>query len=109
MAGKGAPIGNDYGAKAKEFLDRVRKLCVQEDWKRLEKAANQLLDKAANGESWAIQMLADKFDGKATQPVEGKIDHSVTHEHRTVSETSSWLAEVIGTGAAGSPEKPVSH
>ena len=68
-----APLGNHNAAKGKEFMDRLRKICVQDDYKKLEKAAEALLDQAAAGEAWAIQMLADRFDGKATQPIDATV------------------------------------
>lgn len=36
---------------------------------RLRKAAEALLDHAANGEYWAINMLADRLDGKPMQQI----------------------------------------
>ncbi len=71
MAGKGAPVGNDHAKKAKVFFDAVRKACVQEDWKRLHDGVDQLLNKAAEGERWALEMLRDTTDGKPKQQIVG--------------------------------------
>lgn len=55
------------GAKIKRFFAALERACVQEDGKRLRAAAEKLLDCAQAGEPWAIQMLADRFDGKPAQ------------------------------------------
>ena len=60
----GNPAG---GAKIKRFYAALDRAIVQEDGKRLRDAAEKLLTEAANGESWAIQMLADRLDGKPAQ------------------------------------------
>ncbi len=70
MAERGAPVGNTNAAKAKVFYDAVRKACVQEDWRRLNAGVEQLLDNAAAGERWALEMLRDTTDGKPKQQVE---------------------------------------
>lgn len=70
MAGKGAPVGNDYATKAKVFHDAVRKACVQEDWKRVNQGVNELLHKVAEGERWALELLRDTLDGKPKQQIE---------------------------------------
>lgn len=75
MAGKGAPLGNNYATKSKPFLDQLRKIIAAEDLdpkvkvKRFRKAADQLLTQAARGEEWAIKELANRLDGKAHQGV----------------------------------------
>ena len=63
----GNPAG---GAKVKRFYAALDRAIIQEDSKRLRKAAEKLLTEAANGESWAIQMLADRLDGKPAQQVQ---------------------------------------
>jgi len=83
-----AAIGNNYAAKAKEFTDRVRKLSVQENWKRVEKAAEKLLDSAAEGEPWAIQVLADRLEGKPAQRIEGVDGNALTFQLQV-----PWLAQ----------------
>lgn len=65
-----APKGNQNAAKGKLWNDALRKALAQEDGRRLRLAAEQLLDKAADGEPWAIKELADRLDGKAFQSVE---------------------------------------
>lgn len=63
--------GNPAGSpKIKRFYAALDRAIIQEDGKRLRKAAEKLLTTAAAGEPWAIQMLADRLDGKAVQSVE---------------------------------------
>jgi hypothetical protein len=71
MAWKPGESGNPEGrALNKPFLDAVSRAIAQDDGKRLRKAAEQLLDAADAGEPWALQMLADRLDGKPKQQVE---------------------------------------
>ena len=65
--------GNPEGArlhKQKRFFNALDRAIEQEDAKRLRAAAEKLLDLAAAGESWAVQMLADRLDGKPAQQVQ---------------------------------------
>lgn len=64
----GAPEGNRNGAKGKLFYDQLRKVLVQEDSLKLRKIAQVLVDKAEDGESWAVKEIMDRMDGKAIQP-----------------------------------------
>ena len=63
----GNPAG---GAKIKRFFAALERAIAQEDGKKLRDAADKLLDEAAKGEPWAIQMLADRLDGKPKQQIE---------------------------------------
>ena len=49
------------------MVDRAIK---QDSGKRLREAAESLLDRAAQGEQWAVCALADRLDGKAAQALE---------------------------------------
>jgi hypothetical protein len=62
-----APIGNRNAQKGKVFFDALRKAMAEDDHLRVRKAANKLLDLAAEGEHWAIKELADRLDGKSSQ------------------------------------------
>ena len=65
--------GNPEGArihKQKRFFNALDRAIEQDDAKRLRSAAEKLLDEAAKGESWALQMLADRLDGKPAQQVQ---------------------------------------
>ena len=62
--------GNPSGQrKAKRFYDALDRAIVQDDSKRLRDAAEKLLDLASAGEPFAMQMLADRLDGKPPQQV----------------------------------------
>lgn len=63
--------GNPSGSVAsKPFLDTLNRAIAQDDARKLRKCAETLLDKAAEGEPWAVQMLADRLDGKPKQQTE---------------------------------------
>ena len=66
--------GNPNGtSKLKRFyatLDRVIIQDEQEQTPKLRKAAEKLLEEASKGEPWALQMLADRLDGKPKQQTE---------------------------------------
>ena len=81
--------GNPEGArihKQKRFFNALDRAIEQDDAKRLRSAAEKLLDEAAKGESWALQMLADRLDGKPAQQVQlqGDADQplKIVHESR---------------------------
>ena len=63
----GAPLGNQNARKGKSWLDALRAEIAIDDGARLQKAACQLLNKAAEGDLAAIKELADRLDGKAIQ------------------------------------------
>lgn len=58
------------GAKIKRFYAALDRAILQDDSKRLREAAEQLLTLASSGEPWAVQMLADRLDGKAAQQLQ---------------------------------------
>jgi hypothetical protein len=72
----GAPVGNTNGAKGKLFTEALRKLIKQdeltlvEEKRRINKAANKLLDLAADGSEWAVKEFANRIEGKSIQAVE---------------------------------------
>jgi hypothetical protein len=68
VATSGAQPGNANGRKGKEWFDALRKACVQKE--ALPKIADVLIEKALAGEGWAIQEIANRFDGKPAQAVE---------------------------------------
>lgn len=65
---KGGQIGNTNGRKGKQWFDALRKECVQQD--ALPKIAQVVVAEAMKGEVWAIQEIANRFDGKHAQAVE---------------------------------------
>lgn len=69
----GEPSANPNGRPKDEprFLATLKRAIDQDSAVKLRSAADALLDKASEGEPWAIQMLADRLDGKPKQQVEG--------------------------------------
>lgn len=63
----GAPFGNQNARKGKSWLEALRLEIAVDDGVRLQQAACQLLNKAAEGDLSAIKELADRLDGKAVQ------------------------------------------
>ena len=56
--------------KEKQFYGALRRAIIGDSGERLRRAAEALLDHAAAGEYWAINMLADRLDGKPTQQLQ---------------------------------------
>ena len=70
----GAPIGNTNSSKTNRIWGNIiRKLAVQEDYKRLHAIAEKLYEKAAEGDLGAAKEIGDRLDGKAvaTQELTG--------------------------------------
>lgn len=65
----GAPIGNQNALKSRVFSDALRRAIAQDDGARIRKAAEKMLDLAAEGDPWACKELFDRLEGKAAQAV----------------------------------------
>ena len=61
-----AMLGNKNGTKNKLFYDRLRLELTQNPHK-LAKIVDALLEKAQEGEAWAVNTVMDRVDGKAIQ------------------------------------------
>lgn len=70
MATTGGQANNNGAHKGKLWNDALRKAIVQDDGKRVNAAAEKLLDLAAEGTPWAVKELADRLDGKSLQGIE---------------------------------------
>jgi hypothetical protein len=70
----GAPLGNQNGRKAALFAQHLEVVLNQqvkgESGTKLRMVVEKAVDAAIAGESWAIQFVADRIDGKAKQQVE---------------------------------------
>ena len=66
----GAPKGNDNAKKGKLFYSELRKALVQQDQLNLRRIADKLVEKAIDGEPWAVKEIMDRVDGKAIQATE---------------------------------------
>lgn len=70
MVWKKGESGNPNGMRREQpFRNALDRAIAQDDGKRIRKAAEQLLSQAAKGTPWALNMLADRLDGKADQSV----------------------------------------
>lgn len=67
----GAPIGNTNSSRSNRIWGNIiRKLAMQEDYKRLHAMAEKLYEKAAEGDLGAIKEVGDRLDGKAIATTE---------------------------------------
>lgn len=105
-----APKGNQYARNKGIWKDAIRR-ALAKNRDALDACAAQLVAAAMNGDLPALKELGDRLDGKASQPVEGKIEHDHTHEHTHVglSETSRFIAEVAGIDTTRAPEESLPH
>jgi len=87
---KGQSGNPDGGKNQKLFLGALNRAIAQEDGKRLRESAEQLLTRAAEGEQWAVQMLADRLDGKAAQVIAGPGDNG---EHTLINKIEEILVD----------------
>ena len=78
--------GNPNGRpKSKPFKDAIKKAlkAAGDDVDDLEAVAKALVAKAKEGDVPAIKELADRLDGKVTQPIAGDDDEpAIQHIHR---------------------------
>lgn len=94
MAFKPGQSGNPGGlSRGKQFLDTLNRAIAQDDAKRLRQSAEKLLTLAAAGEQWAVQMLADRLDGKAAQIIQGPGENG---EHTLISKIEEVIIDPQG-------------
>ena len=63
--------GNKNSSKENRIWGNIiRKLAIQEDYKRLHAMAEKLYEKAAEGDLGAIKEVGDRLDGKAISTTE---------------------------------------
>ena len=75
----GGTVGNKNSSKQNRVWGKVvKKLAVQEDFKRIHKVAEALFAKAEEGDIAAIKELGDRIDGKASQEITGDSDAPIT-------------------------------
>lgn len=70
--------GNQAAKKGKEWFDALRKECVQR--KALDALAKVVVDKALEGERWAVEEIGNRFDGKPGQSLDVTGSLAITHE-----------------------------
>jgi hypothetical protein len=60
--------GNKHSSKENRIWGSIiKKLAIQEDYKKLHVIANALFEKAADGDMNAIKEIGDRLDGKSMQ------------------------------------------
>jgi hypothetical protein len=84
--------GNQHARKGKQWFDALRKECVQKD--ALGKIAETVVMLAVSGEQWAIQEIANRFDGKPAQAIEvsGPDGEPVQFKDATAEELDARIA-----------------
>lgn len=65
------------------------------DGKTLRTIAQKLLEKAQDGEPWAVQMLADRLDGKPAQTVHATSEGNASLADLTLAELAARTADQI--------------
>ena len=63
---RGAPLGNKNNTKNKPFLDAMKRALAQSPH-RIAAIVDKVIEKAEEGESWAVKEIADRLDGKPMQ------------------------------------------
>ena len=67
----GAPFGNTNSNKNNRiWANTIRKLAIQEDYKRIHAIAEKLFEKAQEGDLGAMKEVGDRLDGKAVATTE---------------------------------------
>jgi len=97
---KGGQPNNTNAQKRGAFLRELNKELTQNP-EQLRKAIKKLLEQASKGEPWAIQMLADRLDGK---PISGKLivdagdaeDEGMEHVNRAMEELLETMQKKFG-------------
>lgn len=90
----------------KVFDAALRRAIAQGGAEQVRQAAESLLYSAASGVPWALQMLADRLDGKPQQSVEVKQTKSI--DELSLDELRSRVAELLAGArqADSSPAQP---
>ena len=70
---RGGQPGNQNAAKGKMFEGALKRALARNDGS-LNRIADKLVQEAEAGEQWAVQMVADRLDGKAKQQIVGGDD-----------------------------------
>lgn len=102
----GAPVNNRNAAKAKDWETAIRKAIAQHTEKDvLRKIAQKLVDKALEGEQFAITEIGNRLDGKPAQ----SIDLSGSLETREAVEmTDAELQRIATSSSSGVASKTAS-
>ena len=108
MAWQKGQSGNPKGRQVeKVFADAIRLAVSQDDAvtgkRKLRAIAEKLVEQALNGESWAIQQVADRLDGKPAQESTVTIDDKRDSTDWTRDELVAFINESRSSGNGAAP------
>lgn len=101
MATRGAPLGNKNGSKGKPWREALRMELIQYESSEvprglvLRKIAVKVIEAALGGDLGAVQEIANRMDGKATE----NIQHEIATSARKLSDDE--LSRIITSGLRG--------
>jgi hypothetical protein len=93
----GAPEGNQNAKKAKIVEGGLRRALARDDWKLFNDGCQKIAEAFGKGEAWAAQFVADRVDGRVSQPVELGIDPTGVE---ALSIFGTFMAEAVGRAQA---------
>jgi len=109
MAFEKGKSGNPGGRlKEKAFTDALRLAVSREDGegvKKLHKIAEKLVACALDGESWAVQQVADRLDGKPAQESTVTIDDKRDATDWTREELVAFLSDAAADRKGAAKEE----
>ena len=73
----GAPKGNKNATKDRRLITDALRRAVAQNPDKLKKACEKVLDEAVEGNLAAFTLIADRLDGKPTQPIAGDDENPV--------------------------------
>ena len=89
-----AAKGNNYAVNKGRFKSALLRAMARKAGdvrSGLDRLAAVLIDRAEEGEGWALAMIMDRIDGKPEQPIRGQIEHN----HTVVAENGDTLREEL--------------
>lgn len=92
--------GNPGGSRERAtFLRALDRAIAQDDGKRLRAAVEKLLDHASEGQAWALDMLANRLDGRPAQSIDM---HAVVSTRKAAELSDDELAEIANASRSHS-------
>lgn len=88
------PNPQTNGGKPDKLIRDALKAAIRQEPHKLKKAAEKVLDEAAEGNLHAMNFLAERIDGKAVQAVVGD------DEYAPVNVMTKMVVEFVGKDAA---------
>ena len=61
--------GNQLGAKRRLFEQNIKRALAADDYQKLRRIADKVVELAEEGERWAVELLRDTLDGKPAQQI----------------------------------------